>query len=1057
MKTSEFFPTLCLLCLTLCLFTHPAASEIVINEIAYHPITDSSAEEYIELYNTGPYTVDLSGWEFTDGISYDFPPGTNLERDSYLVVAKDPTALSVLFPSLLGILGPYDGQLNNAGERVRLEDSAGQVVDRVTYDDALPWPTAADGDGPSLELRHPLLDNLRPENWAASDITDDPSAGWQSISATLAGVSGAFFFFMTDADGEGWIADGETVHVLFDDFVLEDISNPGRNLITDGGFESGDASDWILHGKWHARFASPEDSFTGRYCLHYWALGPGDSWSRKARYTPTVPLSLSADRRYRFHCRYRVTQGYGLLYIGAGDTGSSSVGAGPILLEKRPAWGTPGRSNSAWGSLKTPVLIDLQDVGQQLLSGGTEEVIAAFNDSSLIESVELCYSAQQIAFSATASCDTPDEMDWQRIPMLMDPAPDDNVYRASIHAHEGNTIVRYHLCWHESSGKEHRYPHFGSHPDNLVTFVPGSFPDYGVPHYFLHMIPAYSDFYQEMFRSSGSAQLLLRQSRPSFPVTLVDLEEGCAYEDVLWETRGWFNQNNAFEDGFRLGLKIRFRPGFYYKGSRKEFLVSNNWRVRTEAGLRTRLSYEAYRRAGVPVIRNCYVWLTQNGEPVGLMTHNESPDNEFLKRWGRDGNGSFHKARWYLHNTLDLQNEGFERGNESIMPNPKDYSHCYPKRNRRDSNHSDLIDMIESLNELNLVGRVFDMGTNGSDIEDQKSFFEEHIDRSNILCKYGVDYVLANLDRGNQNHFLYQDVSRDGRWETYPWDLDFTWELNIRDLWNGLALNGGVPPFDRDPAFDTDWKTYFYFGEPFFTRLMAVPEYRTAYVLGVRDHLRETLSERQLFEILDRYGDEGRFAFREDIALWNLPVEGSEAFEYCRGMGQSTDEPMDCIVVWFKDHVKKLRQAAFWGARNEDLDNLTIPPVLSDGRTDPLVPNSDNPIEFCVNAISVGTHERNEGVDTVTLNYRLDAGAIQTDVMEKRTEVSHDGDYFLQIAAQPDGTSIEYWFEMVDDAGLTDRLPETGSLYTEVVDDPTSAESLVTINEIMYHSDLHGE
>ena len=100
--------------------------------------------------------------------------------------------------------------------------------------------------------------------------------------------------------------------------------------------------------------------------------------------------------------------------------------------------------------------------------------------------------------------------------------------------------------------------------------------------------------------------------------------------------------------------------------------------------------------------------------------------------------------------------------------------------------------------------------------------------------------------------------------------------------------------------------------------------------------------------------------------------------------------------------------------------------------------------------------ELDEGVETVIVHYRLDSGAVQSETMEKRTDVSHDGDYHLQIAAQPEGTSIEYCFEMVDDIGLTDRFPETGSLYTEVVDEPASVEALVTINEIMYHSDLLG-
>ena len=38
---------------------------IVINEVMYHPPNDLEAEEFIELYNSGNETADLSGWKFT--------------------------------------------------------------------------------------------------------------------------------------------------------------------------------------------------------------------------------------------------------------------------------------------------------------------------------------------------------------------------------------------------------------------------------------------------------------------------------------------------------------------------------------------------------------------------------------------------------------------------------------------------------------------------------------------------------------------------------------------------------------------------------------------------------------------------------------------------------------------------------------------------------------------------------------------------------------------------------------------------------------------------------
>ncbi|HTD65192.1 MAG TPA: Ig-like domain-containing protein, partial [Candidatus Limnocylindria bacterium] len=45
------------------------------------------------------------------------------------------------------------------------------VVDEVRYNDKLPWPLGADGDGPSLQRRAPTVYGNEPTNWFASGIT----------------------------------------------------------------------------------------------------------------------------------------------------------------------------------------------------------------------------------------------------------------------------------------------------------------------------------------------------------------------------------------------------------------------------------------------------------------------------------------------------------------------------------------------------------------------------------------------------------------------------------------------------------------------------------------------------------------------------------------------------------------------------------------------------------------------------------------------------------------------------------------------------------------------
>ena len=141
---------------------------VVINEIQYHPASGNHGEEYIELYNTGLMTVDLSGWRFSDGIVYTFPLSITIPPGRFLVVGHDPPTVEALY-GITGVVGPFEGgRLANEGERIALEDDSGFLVDALTYDDHFPWPEAPDGEGPSLELLNPLFENDSPCSWQAS-------------------------------------------------------------------------------------------------------------------------------------------------------------------------------------------------------------------------------------------------------------------------------------------------------------------------------------------------------------------------------------------------------------------------------------------------------------------------------------------------------------------------------------------------------------------------------------------------------------------------------------------------------------------------------------------------------------------------------------------------------------------------------------------------------------------------------------------------------------------------------------------------------------------------
>ncbi|MBN1126310.1 MAG: lamin tail domain-containing protein [Sedimentisphaerales bacterium] len=181
---------------------YPKVGPVLITEIMYHPDDTNTGGEYIELHNLTDDPVDLQSWagtevtpgnvvqeivqwKFSDGIDFTFPPDTSIPGNGFLIVAKDPTAFTAYYGSLSGVqvLGPFanDTSLDNGGERVQLvmpgDMEYGQErywirLDRVTYDDELPWPIEADGLGQSLSQKTP--DTVEAnygndvENWQAT-------------------------------------------------------------------------------------------------------------------------------------------------------------------------------------------------------------------------------------------------------------------------------------------------------------------------------------------------------------------------------------------------------------------------------------------------------------------------------------------------------------------------------------------------------------------------------------------------------------------------------------------------------------------------------------------------------------------------------------------------------------------------------------------------------------------------------------------------------------------------------------------------------------------------
>jgi len=154
---------------------HPAAAEVVINEIMYN--SDAMPDiEFVELYNSGPAEVNLTGWFLLDDDLAHTPcPLVGLlAPGEYLVVASDNADFATLYPGVSNLnINAFDSGgegfgLGNSGDTVNLFADEDELHDTVTYDDSSPWPGSPDGSGPSLELINPTLDNEDGGSWDPS-------------------------------------------------------------------------------------------------------------------------------------------------------------------------------------------------------------------------------------------------------------------------------------------------------------------------------------------------------------------------------------------------------------------------------------------------------------------------------------------------------------------------------------------------------------------------------------------------------------------------------------------------------------------------------------------------------------------------------------------------------------------------------------------------------------------------------------------------------------------------------------------------------------------------
>lgn len=207
------------------------ADNLVVSEFSYRPAKPSAAEdpegiysrtdfEFIEFTNISNEPIHLDGVRLTDGVEFDFSDARNfsIAAGEGLLLVEDQNAFLARYPGIAPnkIAGEYRGNLSNDGERIEIIARDDSLIKAFTYNDQKPWPTAADGEGFTLQLALPASnpDHNDGNNWIASrGIHGNPAEAMPAMNFTAwqnwtfgtndladPAISGP----AADPDGDGW-------------------------------------------------------------------------------------------------------------------------------------------------------------------------------------------------------------------------------------------------------------------------------------------------------------------------------------------------------------------------------------------------------------------------------------------------------------------------------------------------------------------------------------------------------------------------------------------------------------------------------------------------------------------------------------------------------------------------------------------------------------------------------------------------------------------------------------------------------------------------------------
>ena len=745
-------------------------TEVVLNEIMYHPPNsrDTGQDrpgEFLEFYNRGAQTVDLSGFRLDRGVDYTMPEGTLLAPGGYLVVASDPDWVESRY-DLTGVLGPWVGRLSNSGENVRLVDTLGNLVNAVRYHEGGEWGRWADGGGSSLELIDPFQRNDVGAAWAASDETS--KAGWERLSYSASDYVPAgeseFHLFLV---GRGTC--------LIDDVEIR--RSGGANHIPNSGFESSTAG-WIIEGTHQDTRRTTRDARSGSACLELDAAGKGDSSVNRIEIETQPSLTRG---RYDVSLWARWQRGSSVLVahgeFAGGPWGgrpppstnlSGNTLGGRLELTVPEALGSPGERNSVRGALIRetgtgnlgPVIWDVQHSPTTPEADEAVTVTARVSDSDGVADVELLYREGHAEGAFTA------------LPMALRSSVVESRlagarYQASIPERSAGRKVVFFVRATDTNGTRGQFP--VEAPEATLLYQVSTRRNTAL------------DSVSVLLDDRSTTELSSRRLHSNYllPGTLVFNDDETYYSvGVRYRGSPWGRRERT-SYRVRLQRDRRLHPG----------LAGVNLSARANGPVEA-ASYYLTSRAGtlanpasVPLYH--FVSLSFNGSSRGTQRFIQPVGGDYLDAWFPGSDGSALKAVARLRFDDGGNHTGYDGASFDYMGrNSENYRFYYHHvRNRSRDDWDSFSELMRVMDPSVTSNALHDAEIGG--ILDVEGFLRVMVPRVFVS-----DWDTLGIGQGH-NAYLVED-SRDGLWETIPFDYN-------------QAMPGNQVDFPVFPTFDPGW------------------------------------------------------------------------------------------------------------------------------------------------------------------------------------------------------------------------------------------------------------